>query len=85
MGALLKLIGALSSVDLKRVGTFVWELVGEPKEKAVVEKRAKAFRGHLMVKHPEWKLPDVPDEVLMLAMFYALRCAAKGTTCGHKP
>jgi len=98
--SILRFIELLSGVDLLRVAEFGWQLIGAPKGVEFANRRGGAFIQHLRTKHPEWfigpelRIPLTAQNVIrngasygaiMLAMFYAFRCAAKGPTCRHKP
>jgi len=94
--SILRFIELLSGVDLLRVAEFGWQLIGAPKGVEFANRRGGAFIQHLRTKHPEWchdtglHIPLIGANgasygAIMLAMFYAFRCAAKGPTCRHKP
>ena len=71
----------------------VWQLAGKPKAVAWLNKRAAVFYEHLRTKHPEWRAGSIGEGIVafpqetgasLLAIVYALRCAATHAKCPHK-
>lgn len=85
-------------LKLKRIAKGAWTVYGKPELREKMQRRAeKSFMRHLMTKHPEWfttsrtqgpalhiNLGKTPPLVILLAMFYALKCAVKNSKCTHK-
>lgn len=85
-------------LKLNRIAEGLWEVAGKKKLREKMERRAKkGFLKHLKTKHPEWfthttgggaylsiHLGSTPPLVILLAFFYALRCAVKNSKCTHK-
>ena len=93
---MLSLLKALFGGDLKfkQVASQAWEVWGEPKVLEKAKRRAeRGFMAHLKKKHENWvsepdyliAIPDdVPPLVAFFGLFYAMRCAVKGSRCKHK-